>query len=106
MREAPALAVIQKFLERGTTIHAYDPIALTNVKHHFEDRIRCFQNSYDCLDGANALLIFTEWNEFRKPDFSTMKKRLKTPVIFDGRNLYSPQEMKKHGFIYEGIGLA
>lgn len=105
IREAPSMSVIPKLLETGAHIHVYDPVALENAKRHFENRINYFQDSYECLRGAHALLIFTEWNEFRKPNFSKMKSLLKHPLILDGRNLYSPKEMKSHGFIYEGIGL-
>ena len=104
IREAPAIAVIEKLISHGTQIQVYDPVALSNTKQRFQDRLRYFNESYHCLAHADALLIFTEWNEFRKPNFQKIKSLLKSPVIFDGRNLYSPLEMSTHGFIYKGIG--
>lgn len=106
MRDAPSLAVIRKLLDHRSTIQAYDPIATANAKSIFEDQIKIYADRYECLRQAEALLILTEWNEFRKPDFQKMKELLAKPVIFDGRNLFSKKLMKEEGFIYEGIGLS
>ncbi|MBI3018678.1 MAG: UDP-glucose/GDP-mannose dehydrogenase family protein [Deltaproteobacteria bacterium] len=105
IREAPAVSVIKKLLDSKTKVKVYDPVALENTKHIFENQIDYYDNSYDCLKNADALLILTEWNEFRKPNFSKIKALLKQPVIFDGRNLFDPTIMKSNGFYYEGIGL-
>jgi len=105
IREAPATIVIQKLLDAGATVKVYDPIAVPNVCKVFENRLTYCKDSYECITNADALLIITEWNEFRKPDFPRMKTLLKQPTIFDGRNLFSPSQMKKQGFHYEGIGL-
>ncbi|MBI3016621.1 MAG: UDP-glucose/GDP-mannose dehydrogenase family protein, partial [Deltaproteobacteria bacterium] len=105
MREAPAVSVIKKLLSIKTKVKAYDPIAMENAKHIFENHIEYCEDSYTCLKNTDALLILTEWNEFRKPNFSKMKTLMKQPIIFDGRNLFNPLELKKQGFHYEGIGL-
>lgn len=105
IREAPSLTVIQKFLDHDVMVHVYDPLAISNTRAYFEDRIKYFNDSYECLKGTDALFIFTEWNEFRKPNFALMKSLLKNPLVFDGRNLFSVKEMKKLGFIYYGIGI-
>ena len=105
MREAPSVTVIKLLLQHKTKVQAYDPVALQNAQFIFENQIDYYENSYDCLKNADALLILTEWNEFRKPSFSKMKGLMKQPIIFDGRNLFNPQELKKQGFYYEGIGL-
>ena len=105
MREAPAVSVIKKLLENKAKVRVYDPVAMENAKQIFENQIEYCEECYACLKHADALLILTEWNEFRKPDFSKMKMLMKQPIIFDGRNLFDPQELKKQGFYYEGIGL-
>lgn len=104
MREAPALIVINKLLELGAAIKAYDPAAMENAKFYLKDSVEYAKNEYEALKGADALLILTEWNEFRKPDFSILKKELKEPIIFDGRNIFSPGEMKENKFTYYSIG--
>ena len=106
IRQAPSVAVIQKLLQHQVNIRAYDPIALPNARLLFENRIRYHDDCYACLKGADALLIFTEWNEFRKPDFVKIKSLLKQPLIFDGRNLFDPSDMKKRGFYYAGVGIS
>ena len=104
IREAPAIYCIEKFLAAGIKIRAYDPEAMEVAKEKLGNRIETFQNSYDVLDGADGLVIFTEWQEFRTPDFDLIKERLAKPIIFDGRNLYEPADMKKLGFEYHSIG--
>jgi UDPglucose 6-dehydrogenase len=105
MREAPAIPIIEGLLTRGATVQAHDPEAMTVARQIFGDRISYHRLNYDALDGADALLVVTEWNEFRRPDFQRVKQLLRTPVIFDGRNIYDPQVMKEGGFTYFGIGL-
>lgn len=105
VREAPALDLLRSLTAAGSLVQVHDPIAMPNVRRMFGDTIAYFENQYDCLDGAEALVIVTEWNEFRAPDFAQIRRRLKTPVIIDGRNLYSPQMVATQGFLYDGIGL-
>lgn len=105
IREAPSIVIIKELLKEGCKINAHDPIAMTNMKNIFDDNtINYFEKNYDALNNCDALAVITEWNEFRRPDFYEIKKRLKTPVIFDGRNIYNPVKMKEYGFIYYGIG--
>jgi len=104
MREAPSLSIIEELLEAGAKIRVYDPVAMDNAKKILEDRVVFCSSSYEVLEGADALMIATEWNEFRHPDFSRMKLLMKTPVMFDGRNLFDPEQMRENGFIYRGIG--
>ncbi|MEO8258051.1 MAG: UDP-glucose/GDP-mannose dehydrogenase family protein [Acidobacteriota bacterium] len=104
MREAPAIAIIDRLLELGATVRAYDPEATTTARRIFGDRITLCEKSYDALAGADALAIVTEWNEFREPDFEKMRTLLRAPVVFDGRNLYSPEHMSELGFTYFSIG--
>ncbi|MCX7879859.1 MAG: UDP-glucose/GDP-mannose dehydrogenase family protein [Ignavibacteria bacterium] len=104
IREAPAFKIIDSLLEKSAEICAYDPAAMENAKKHYGTKI-CFEkNMYDCLQNADALIIATEWNQFRNPDFSTIKNKLKNPIIFDGRNLYTFEEMDKFGFEYYCVG--
>ena len=100
-RESPAVYCINKLLGCGMKIKAYDPEAAAG---ELEGKIQTFQNGYDALDGADALVILTDWQEFRNPDFEIIAKRLRKPVIFDGRNLYEPQVVRKAGFEYYSIG--
>jgi UDPglucose 6-dehydrogenase len=104
MREAPAIAIIDRLLERGATVRAYDPEATHTARAIFGDRITLCDRSYEALTGADALAIVTEWNEFREPDFEKMRNGLKTPIVFDGRNIYSPEHMRALGFTYFSIG--
>jgi UDPglucose 6-dehydrogenase len=104
MREAPAIPIIERLLEAGVTVRAYDPAAGPVARRIFGDRITLCDRSYDALAGADALAIVTEWNEFREPDFGRMKTLLKTPIVFDGRNIYSPEHMRALGFTYSSIG--
>ena len=104
MREAPAIPIIEKLLARGATVRAYDPAAAPVARRLFDGRIALCERSYDALAGADALAIVTEWNEFREPDFEKMRSLLKSPVVFDGRNIYSPGHMRELGFTYFSIG--
>ena len=104
MREAPAIAIVDRLLALGASVRAYDPEATATARAVFGDRITLCDKSYDALAGADALAIVTEWNEFREPDFARMRKLMKAPVVFDGRNIYNPQQMKAHGFTYFSIG--
>ena len=88
----------------GATVRAYDPEAAPTARRLFGDRIALCEKSYDALAAADALAIVTEWNEFREPDFTKMRALLKAPVVFDGRNIYSPEHMRALGFTYYSIG--
>jgi UDPglucose 6-dehydrogenase len=105
VREAPALVVIEDLLARGAKIHATDPEAIETTRRILGDRIKYFDKNYDALTGADALLLVTEWNEYRRPNFSHIKEKLRTPVIFDGRNVYDRKSLESQGFEYHGIGL-
>jgi UDPglucose 6-dehydrogenase len=104
MREAPAIPIVERLLARGAIVRAYDPEAERTAQRVFGDRITLCEKSYDALAGADALAIVTEWNEFREPDFKKMRQLLKSPVVFDGRNIYSPEQMRALGFTYFSIG--
>lgn len=104
MREAPSIFIINKLLKRGARIKVYDPVALPNAKKEFGNKISYSKDNYGILNGADALAVVTEWNEFRRPNFEKMLRLMKTPVIFDGRNIYSPHKLKEMGFEYYGIG--
>jgi UDPglucose 6-dehydrogenase len=106
MREAPSLTVIEGLLKAGAKVQVHDPEALAEAGRLFGDHVSYHAINYDALGGADALLILTEWNEFRRPDFARMKRLLKQPVIFDGRNLYEPADMRELGFVYHSIGRA
>ncbi len=104
IREAPALYMIEELLSKGAQVRVFDPEAMANVKNKFGDTIAYTQNMYEATTNADALIISTEWSIFRTPNFNTLKKRLKQPVIFDGRNLYDVADMVKEGFYYSSIG--
>ena len=104
IREAPALYMIDALLAAGATVAAFDPEAMPNVKALLGDKINFAENQYDALEGADALIIATEWNEFRTPDFLKMVKSLKQKAIFDGRNLFEVNSVNELGFHYESIG--
>ena len=104
MREAPAIDIIEALLTHGATIAAHDPQAMENAKGLFGDRVELLDDHYACLDGATALIIATEWSLFRRPDFNELIRRLETPVIFDGRNLYDPDRLTERGFTYYAVG--
>ncbi len=104
MREAPAITIINALLQKGAKVKAFDPKAVESAKFHFADRITYSKNAYDALENADALLLLTEWNEFRRPDFERIKSLLKNPVVFDGRNQYDAVRLKEKGFTYYQIG--
>jgi UDPglucose 6-dehydrogenase len=104
MREAPAIPIIERLLEQGATVKAYDPAAGPVAKRIFGGRIALCEKSYDALVDADALAVVTEWNEFREPDFGKIRSLMKTSVIFDGRNIYSPEHMRALGFTYFSMG--
>jgi UDPglucose 6-dehydrogenase len=104
MREAPSITIVEGLLAAGARVRVHDPEALHVARKVFGGRVSYHEVNYDALDGADALLVVTEWNEFRSPDFRRMQTLLKTPVIFDGRNLYDPGEMAEQGFVYHSIG--
>jgi UDPglucose 6-dehydrogenase len=104
MREAPSLAIIEGLLAAGAQVRAYDPKAMAAAAKLLEDRVMLCHRAYDALQGADALIVVTEWNEFREPDFARMRSLMRRAAIFDGRNIYNPQHLKGLGFHYEGIG--
>ena len=106
IRESPAIFCIKKFLDCRMKIRAYDPEAAASAKEALDDKIEILNNGYDAIEGADALVIFTDWQEFRNPDFEVIAKKLNKPVIFDGRNLYNPDIVKKAGIEYHSIGRA
>jgi UDPglucose 6-dehydrogenase len=104
LREAPALTLIEALLARGAAVKAYDPKAGAAARRLLGDRVTFSARSYDAVEGADALVVVTEWSEFREPDFARIKSLMRTRVIFDGRNLYNPRQLREMGFQYEGIG--
>ncbi|MGE5191653.1 MAG: UDP-glucose dehydrogenase family protein, partial [Deltaproteobacteria bacterium] len=105
IREAPALVLVDKLLAAGAVLRVHDPVAMPNVRRLYNDRLIYCEKQYEVLEGAEALAIVTEWNEFRNANFELMRKTMRQPVIFDGRNLYDPADMQRMGFQYSGIGL-
>jgi UDPglucose 6-dehydrogenase len=104
MREAPAIVIIERLLALGAKIQAYDPEATETARRIFGARIALCEKAYDALVGADALVVVTEWNTFREPDFEKIRALLTSPVVFDGRNVYSPEQMRALGFTYLSIG--
>ena len=104
MREAPSVVIINNLLRAGAAVNAHDPVAMKEAHKIFKNKINYLQDDYETLRGADALAVVTEWSEFRNPDFKKMKKLMKKPVIFDGRNIYTTEELRKLGFVYYGIG--
>jgi UDPglucose 6-dehydrogenase len=105
MREAPALVLIKKFLDAGAKVQAYDPVAMHEAKRIIGDKIDYSQDQYEALIDADCLVLVTEWPEFKFPNFNIVRKLLKEPVVFDGRNIYELEEMKRKGFAYYCIGI-
>jgi len=104
IREAPALVLIDQLLAAGVSVRVHDPEAIANVKEIYGDKLIYCDRPYGALEQADALAIVTEWNEFRNPDFEVMQRLMRQPIIFDGRNLYDPDQMAELGFSYHGIG--
>ena len=104
MRDAPSLTLIEDLLAAGATVCAHDPASMHEAKHKLGDRVGYAETNYDALSGADALVVVTDWNEYRHPDFARVKSTLKRPVIIDGRNLYDPAKMADLGFTYHSIG--
>jgi UDPglucose 6-dehydrogenase len=104
MREAPAMSIIEGLLEGGASVRAYDPKAMDVARRVLADRIHFCHRSYEAVEGADALVVATEWNEFREPDFARIKSLMRHAAVFDGRNIYNPQVLREMGFHYEGIG--
>jgi len=104
MREAPSIRLIERLLELGARVRAYDPEAMRNAAEIFGDRVEFTERNYDALEGSDALFIVTEWNAFRNPDFERMKRLMRNPVIFDGRDIYEPERVRAAGFAYYCIG--
>ncbi len=104
MRDAPSIDLIEGLLAAGAKVQAYDPEAMAVARKIFAGKISYADSSYEAVTGVDGMAIVTEWNEFREPDFARMRKLMRAPVIFDGRNLYSPDHMKAQGFTYYSIG--
>ncbi|WP_187263192.1 UDP-glucose dehydrogenase family protein [Pontibacter beigongshangensis] len=105
MREAPSLVIIEKLLEQGASVRAYDPVAMKEAEHTLGDSIYYGKDEYEALIDADALLLVTEWPEFRAPNFNVVGKLMKDKVVFDGRNIYDASELREKGFVYYGIGV-
>jgi UDPglucose 6-dehydrogenase len=106
IRDAPAIDLIERLLAGGARLQVYDPEAMANTRAIYGDRLAYAGNPLAALDGADCLAIVTEWGDFRRPDFDDMARRMKSRVIFDGRNLYAPADMRNRGFVYHSIGKA
>jgi UDPglucose 6-dehydrogenase len=104
MREAPSVDVIRALQQRGARVRAFDPVAMDAAGRILGDSIEYAVGNYECLENSDALLVITEWNEFRFPDFDKIKEALAEPIIFDGRNLYDPKKLEEKGFIYYSVG--
>jgi UDPglucose 6-dehydrogenase len=104
MREAPAITIIDELMKAGATVRAFDPVATENARKIIGEKVTYCSSAYEVTENADALVLVTEWNEFRHPDFEQIKKELKSPVVFDGRNVYNPEQLRKQGFTYYGIG--
>jgi UDPglucose 6-dehydrogenase len=105
MREAPSLVLIDLLIKAGCEVHAYDPVAMEEAQRHLGNDVNYGDDMYGVLDGADCLAIFTEWSEFRSPDFNQIGSRLKNKLIFDGRNIYTYGQISEVGFEYHGIGI-
>lgn len=104
VRESPALVLVEMLLAAGARVQVHDPAARETARHYLGDRVTYAARSYDALEGADALAIVTEWLEYRTPDFERVKQLLRRPLIVDGRNIYDPARMGRHGFTYDSIG--
>jgi UDPglucose 6-dehydrogenase len=103
-REAPSLVVIERLLEAGARVRVHDPVANDPIHRLFGDRIEYFDHNYDATKGAHGLALLTEWHQFRRPNFQRLRDLLAEPVLFDGRNIWDPDEVRALGFTYYGIG--
>jgi UDPglucose 6-dehydrogenase len=104
LRAAPALALIDELLAEGAVVTAHDPVAIENARRLLGERVQFVQNPYAAVEGADALFLVTEWNEFRQPDFARIKSAMKQPVLFDGRNVWNAKRVREMGFTYYGVG--
>jgi UDPglucose 6-dehydrogenase len=104
IREAPALTLIDQLLEAGATVSATDQVAIPGVRKLLGDKIEFESSSYACARGADALALVTEWHEYRRPNFERLKTMMRQPILFDGRNVWSPNELRAQGFTYYGMG--
>ena len=104
LREAPALTIIEELLKAGAKVQVHDPVAIPEAKQILGTKVKYYTNGYAAVKGASALVVVTEWNEFRRPDFERIKSLMKDPVVFDGRNIYNPASFKPLGFTYYGVG--
>src|SRR5581483_1244315 len=104
MRDAPSITIIESLLAAGAVVAAYDPEAMDEAKRIFGGRIQLSSNNYGCVEGADALLLITEWQAFRNPNFERMKAMMRHPVVFDGRNIYDPAQLRQLGFTYYSVG--
>ena len=104
MREAPALALIEQLLNEGATVSAHDPAAMPEAQRRLGDAVTFGETNYDALEGADALVVVTDWNAYRNPDFDRLRTSLSRPIVIDGRNLYDPVKMRALGFTYRSIG--
>jgi UDPglucose 6-dehydrogenase len=107
IRESPALTVIEGLTGKGARVRCHDPVAEPTLMRHYGRNghpVAYADTPYDCVKGAEALFVITEWNQFRRPDLARVKQLMKTPVVFDGRNLFDPSAMRELGFVYYGIG--
>jgi UDPglucose 6-dehydrogenase len=106
MREAPSLDVIEGLLGKGGRVQAFDPVAMDRARRILGDRVTLAPGPYEAVEGADGLFVVTEWNEFRNPDLERVKALMRDPVIFDGRNVFDPEELRELGFTWYGIGRA
>ena len=104
MRMSPAITIINALLEFGANVKAYDPKGFEQAKTIFGDKITYAKSSYDALENADCMLLLTEWNEFRRPDFDRIKDLMNSPIIFDGRNQYDGERLRQRGFEYHCVG--
>jgi UDPglucose 6-dehydrogenase len=104
IREAPSAVIISSLLKEGAKVRVHDPAAMPNAKKVYGSKIKYSKSAYSALKGADALVVVTEWNEFRRLDLNSIKSLMRTPVIFDGRNIYDPDEVREAGFVYYGVG--
>lgn len=104
MRDAPAIKIIETLVAEGATVAAYDPEAMDEARRIFGDRIQLTSTNYGCIEGADALLLVTEWQAFRNPNFERMQATMRQPVVFDGRNIYDPAQLRQLGFTYYSVG--